>query len=872
MNLPLQLSAPLWLGLLAPALILAWLERRRLGPRGAVWSRLAALGLLSLALADPRLRLEDAEEATIFVIDRSASIPEASVAAALDAARAEAAALPEGQRASLITFGATPTASARVEDAPPDAPAGDAASTDLGAALEYALRLIPADRPGQIRLWTDGQDTSGAVEAALAGLDARGVGLSVEPLTPRSSGPRVLRVEPTEGPFAPGATLPLQISLRGPYSGRLTVEAGGVVLSDTPVTLDDTIRSLPLNVSLPTELAPGFLRLDVHLGGPRTPSMSPEATGGPERAVAVGVEISRPPSILLLGHDARDTRPLTAAWEADGIRVTVLRPDRLPRDLEALLQETDAIALADVPTGASTVPALPASALPVIEAFVRSGGGLVVLGGEHAYDHGDYSSSRLSSLLPVESEPAGKVREPAVALVLILDKSGSMARPAVQGALDVSAGVMNMMVGGRPAGSKMELVLEAAAAAVEKLRPFDTVGLVAVDSEAHWAVPMQSTEPRRPLLKRIRSITAGGGGIFAVQALVAARDALRLSAAPIRHVILFADAADAGDETSTISTTEGRLTANNIALQLGQEGISLSVIGAGDAADKDAEFLRSLARDGGGRFELSRDIGGIRTLFITETERLLKANLEEAPFPVVSRGWHPALRGLELGAAPALLGRNKVKARPRARLLLATPAGAPILSSWSVGQGEVVALSADAGARWGAPWLRWSGYPRLWVQMARHFAARRSTHAELLRARPAGDQLEVELELRDHEGRSLPLDGAQARVADGAPARLTQVEPGLWSGRLTAPPNTAVEVEIQDLAGLRLAARTLTTAPAEEGLHDERNEALLARLPRPGTAPPHRDTTALWPWLAALAALVLPLDAWLRRSLRRAGA
>jgi len=78
---------------------------------------------------------------------------------------------------------------------------------------------------------------------------------------------------------------------------------------------------------------------------------------------------------------------------------------------------------------------------------------------------------------------------------------------------------------------------------------------------------------------------------------------------------------------------------------------------------------------------------------------------------------HPIVAGID-GEWPQLLGYNRLIARPEA-ITVAMVADDPLLVAWEFGTGRSIAFASDCGPHWAPPeFLAWSGYARLWSQMA----------------------------------------------------------------------------------------------------------------------------------------------------------
>lgn len=91
--------------------------------------------------------------------------------------------------------------------------------------------------------------------------------------------------------------------------------------------------------------------------------------------------------------------------------------------------------------------------------------------------------------------------------------------------------------------------------------------------------------------------------------------------------------------------------------------------------------------------------------------------------PKVTLPDHPIVAGL--GADwPQLLGYNRVVPKADASLI-ASVGDDPLIVAGSAGKGRGVAFASDCGPHWAPPpFVEWSGYARLWTQMAAWAAGR----------------------------------------------------------------------------------------------------------------------------------------------------
>lgn len=170
------------------------------------------------------------------------------------------------------------------------------------------------------------------------------------------------------------------------------------------------------------------------------------------------------------------------------------------------------------------------------------------------------------------------------ALVLLLDRSGSMQGP------------------------KLEAVKEAATAAVEALDGHDQIAVVLFDSEATLLVPLQPSSNRQQIAAELAKLTAGGGTQM-LGALRAAHDLLAGAKAEVKHVILFSDG-----EAPTDGLVE-------LARKMRQQQITISTIGVFGA---DERMLELLSTEGGGRTYRIEDLSQLSPAFVTEARLALR--------------------------------------------------------------------------------------------------------------------------------------------------------------------------------------------------------------------------------------------------------
>ncbi len=658
--------------LVGVGLVLA-LGRRRSGKRWRIATGLRALtlGLLVSALAGPVLRLPAPGTRVLFLVDRSLSIT--PMGRQFEEAVLREAALRRGPADSMgiVSFGGTPVLVAplstrEVRTDPGTVPDPDA--TDIASAIDLGLRVLGTDGARRLVILSDGEATQGDAVAAARVAASSGVTIDAVPV-PREDGPEVL-VDSVVAPgtVRPGERFDVRVVLRATASAHADI----VLRRDGAVVARQRREVSPgaLSVSFADRATgPGVLRYDVDV------EATPDTLSGNNHGAAVVVVRGRPRVLFV----ARSPTRLPAWLAGQQVSVAVRPPDAVPSRL-ADLAPYDAVVLDDIPA-----PDLARAQQEALGAFVgRMGGGLVSIGGPHSYGVGGYAGTPLEEILPLRMDVRERATLPTVAIVLVIDTSGSMEAFGAELA-------------------KEELAKEIASSVIDHLGPHDQIGVLSFDQEYRWLVPLTEARHRARILGEVARLRAGGGTVM-YPALAEALRALRASPAKLRHVIVLSDGlTDPGDF-------------RHLAAAMAEQKITLSTVAIG--SDADVGFMRHLAEWGGGRSYVAKDLYSIPEIFTTEAFLAVRSYIVEGPTPVQrAGGGAPTLQGLPL--PPPVEGYVATVAKPRADVALQSPRRDPLLATWHYGAGRVVAFTSDDGLRWTTPWAAWRGVGRFWSQAVR---------------------------------------------------------------------------------------------------------------------------------------------------------
>lgn len=751
----------LLLPLLLPAAVALYRRFRPGAPADGspppVWpvvSRLFPLLLLILALAGPTVTPPTPGVHTVYLIDGSDSIEEAQLSAALSQVTRDTRELREPDTAAVYLFGgdilrlaegeSRPTAIAEaLRDAPERREAVDGAATDLRNALRRGGMSLPENGRRRVVLLTDGVETDGdgAAEASL--LRERGITVSTFLLPPRgSTDPRVVAVSAPRR-VAPEEIFEIAVTVEGATTGgELELYRGREILGRGELEASAGRRSYRYRVEAG---AAGFATYTARLVPEQGSDLPVNNSGG------TIVEVRGPRPVLYLSSGGEgDRRPFQEALEAQGVPVVPRSPEQIGGEILELTS-FEAVVIDSLRASRFSL-----SGMRAIEAYVReTGGGLVTLGGPRSYGAGGYGQTPLEEALPVSVDVTSKVQVPTLAMLFLVDKSGSMG----------SSG------GG---ASKLDIVKEALLSSVEVMQPNQLVGLLSFDADVEWSVPITRASEREEILRNVARLQGGGGTILA-SAMAEAASGLAAVEAATKHLIILSDGL----------TREADFPA--LTRELRELGATVSTVSIGSDADRG--LMESIAMEGGGRYYHTDDTGGIPRIFTRETSIVARNVILEETFFPVQQSSGEILAGIE--RVPALRGFVLTYPKGSTRQLLNAPEGHPLLATWQYGLGRSAAFTSSIDGYWGGSWVSWDLLPRFagqlvdWVRPATAnetvYLGHRWTDEDRL-------ELTAEVAAETEGGRDNPAIRGIVNIPDGESRTVLfrQEGPGLYRTGLPA--------------------------------------------------------------------------------------
>lgn len=679
----------------------------------AVGCRAIAIALLVLGLCRPYWLSPGEDLHVVMLVDMSDSVDLDAIAGAAAQVEETVQALAPSDSWSLFAVGAE----VRPLDSPDEIRAtvdkwregiGDdrfRGQTRLADALLETRLAFPAGASRRVVLWSDGRETGGELDAAL------------EQLAEEETDVRLARLEPLQ--HAEASVARLEPTTPNAFQGEV-VRMRAYVTSNRDMPAQ--VRIIHNGVAEATKRVkllgdePNRVEFDIEMrsAGPSRyqAEVVPQDDYFPlNNSAGATVNVSGQPRVLVLHQEPREMRPFSRAMQEQGVELDVRGRLGLPNSLEQLLA-FDAVMLADLP--ATDVSARQMNMLK--RYVVDCGGGLMMLGSENSFGLGGYFKTPVEEVLPLVSRFEKEKEKPSLAMVLVIDKSGSMN------------------------GAPIALARQAAKAAAELLSHRDQIGVVAFDGSPYLVSELRSAGDINAIHASIDSLQAGGG-TFMYPAMVQARDMLEIASAKIRHMIVLSDGrTQPADHQSLVQ-------------EAADAGITVSTVALGGA---DKQLLASLAELGKGRYYETDDPSNVPQIFTKETMQASKSAIKEDLYGAVQTADHPVLAGFNDSDLPFTLGYVMTEAKPTAQLLLAAETGDPLLATGRYGLGAGMAYTSDLTERWGGEWLAWDNCGKFWSQVLRGLLRKSDAEGLSVASHVRGEHWRIELRRHDQRGAPLP--------------------------------------------------------------------------------------------------------------------
>jgi len=839
----------LMIGLL-PALWV-WMRKAPGASHTCLALKCAAFTALVIALAGPWAPMRVEKLAVTVLMDTSASMPRESLQRG-EAMLRDLVRQNSGADLRLITFAERPKlrfvpAQADQVNLPQGIDPKEGMATNLEEALQLALNTFPPQGQRRVLLISDGNENRGHVLSEA--LRARESGVAVFTVPAGGTAPLPVKVESVSFPqdVFSGERFPLNLRLESgnAMKARVWMTSEGQEIASKNVDLAAGANGVDLEARISQS---GVNLLEVHI-----------ASAGAEQVLVSRAITVRRPHVLYVAGGQETSVPLLDTLKRADVDVETVRA--FPVNHSA--RDWDAVLLDNYPDHSLAVDEDSA-----LERYVYAGGGLIFIAGDSNAKLPLDPKTPFEKMLPVRAEPPP---EKPTAVVLVLDKSGSMSGP------------------------KIEMARDAARSSIQTLRPIDLIGVISFDETFNWVIPMGPAGSLEDKSKLINQITANGGTKI-YQAVEAGFEAILNERATHKHIILLTDG------VSTPGTQEDFPKLERDALA---KHVTITTIGVGDYINR--ELLDELAHKTRGKSHFVENPETIPQIINAEVKSTDDLAIQERPVRAARVRPVEFTDGVDFTKAPRLRGFVQSEAKDGSEVILRVDEKKPLLVRWRYGLGRVIAFMSDAKARWAEPWVRWEAFGTLWPQMVRDVSHRdRTIRAGVRPGNQEGEAVvyyDVLANADNPRAETLGLPGeAGSPQQTGPPHILVEAQgeaPRTFALEQTAPGHYEARIPA-DAGGLyRIVSGNSELVLPEAGFYRESEEtkpqavntALLAEISRVTGGRVHpsidqllnnrgammRERRALWPyWLILALALNFVevalrkgfferLAAWLRR-------
>ncbi|MBD5546643.1 MAG: VWA domain-containing protein [Lachnospiraceae bacterium] len=620
-------------------------------------------------------------------------------------------------------------------------------ATNFEEAISKALTLIPGDYSGRLVVLTDGKETRGDIAHMGQALLAS----RVEFLT------LLYEDEETPDAYIENVSLPSYLHPGDKYT--ITVQVESNYDTDAVITLYNgsamtASNSVHLNRGSNRYVFSAQVDADADSGAMENLMVQVQATGDtcPENdSFSAYSVVEASPKVLLISGRGADVSEFDSVLQATGCDYHVVSALNAPDDLNDMLAYKSII-LADV-----YIDDLADGFLENLDTYVKDYGcGFICCGGEDSFALGGYKDTVLERVLPVDMQPRNMNEIPSMAMVMVIDHSGSM--------IDIStdSGI-----------SELDIAIKAATVAVDNLRDSDYVGVLTFDDQYDWQVELRAADDKTAIKDEIKQISEGGGTTIK-PALLEACEVISESDASIKHVVLLTDGMG---ETDNFQDVINAYTA---------EGITLSTVAVG--SDSDMHLLEKLADRCGGRYYYSDLSSDIPRIFAREVFLGSDSYIQNGVFSLKVQKSHELTNHLFASGWPVLYGY--IAATPKTAsipVIVSEGKENPILTVWQYGLGRTAAWNSDVTGEWSGAFAGEDDYVQMWKRIVDYTTGNADMGEDRVDVMTVGEQTEITYQTDDYEGSTEILVTIVDPKGEHTEEKLHAVAPGKYTAELSTP-------------------------------------------------------------------------------------
>lgn len=570
----------------------------------------------------------------------------------------------------------------------------EAGATDIAGAIAFAAEQFKHPKTAKILILSDGFETDGEAKSAARLAAAKGIKIDAAGFGSKLSDSEVqlIGAKMPEDRIVPGQETTLSVTVRTNLKEEgiftLNVFDMGYKSGSYQITLTGGTQTVDVKHTFQSA---GFHDVTFTIEGNADADKR-------NNSYFSYINIPVLEKILIIENNAGEADALTGILSTT-CTVDVLNihdgADFFPRDLHSLAQY-DEVLLVNISNADLTSDMVPKDFMQNLYTYVYNvGGGLFTVGGQndyaedgrtqipHAYNRRDMQGSLLQQMLPVQVIEY----KPPIAVMIVIDTSGSMSM------------------------GRYEAALSAATEIVDSLSSRDYCGITTFDSSSKENISVIPVSQKDRLLDEIKSLkstssSGSGGTVFSGAIELAGR-----SLAPIpverRHIVLLTDGnpsdnldpADANDKN-----TYGKYIQDNFR----QNNITMSIFALGMTSGSRENLEKAAKEYGHGQF-FDIPLGEVDRVAAYAKSDMAEIELAEfrdgLTFRPSVRDQSTAINGItSTTVIPTLSGYYGTKLKDGAKAPLIYDY-VPIYAEWSFGAGRVGSFMCDLGGSWSADFV-----------------------------------------------------------------------------------------------------------------------------------------------------------------------
>ena len=567
----------------------------------------------------------------------------------------------------------------------------DGTATDIADALMYTRGLFKNKEVAKIVVISDGLETDGKATTVVKELAAEGIEVNSVyfPSEKPAQEVQIVGVTTPDYNVNIGDTFTLAVNVRSSYEGKIKLELydNGIFSNEVEATVlnNNGVQDLEIEHEFSV---PGLHSLELKVSG--------GADGCAENNTYRSfMYIETFTKILMVERNPGESDSLKTLlleeneqFEIQTVNV-LIDVDTMPKTVNDL-RKYDQVVLVNIANAD-----MPDGFIDELYTYVNDiGGGLLTVGGNqvdengnqvidkgevvaNAYNREDMYGTLYQEMLPVQAIDY----TPPVAVMLVIDRSGSMDMPA-----------------GTSAQPKLELAKEGAKACLNALTERDYCGIMTLEEKYTEEMRIQPMTQKAKLLAAIDSIQTGGGTVFQDALAGAGRALQSIKNVERRHIILVTDGIPADGFNEYSIPIDQYVNDVNAPVTF-----SFVIIGE-DISNSDKNDIRRAAELGKGRFYDVWDVASLPRIMREELNMKEIKAINYEPFQPKIDAHTSVVSGVEQVDIPELHGFYGTKLKAGAEMSLKGEF-VPIYAHWKYGAGMVGSFMCDLNNVWSSDFM-----------------------------------------------------------------------------------------------------------------------------------------------------------------------